>query len=103
MIRPALAALVLSTSFAAPAFAFDDDDMALARLQRLDDRAQARNLSIKHAKAIEIAKQNGVATVREIDLDEDDEWEVEGRDANGKKIEVELSARDGKVRKIDRD
>ena len=102
MLRPTLAALVFAASLAAPAFAWDDH-MSPARLKRLDDRAAARNLPINHLRAIEIAKANGVVTVDEIDLDEDDEWEVEGRDANGREIEVELSARDGKVKEIDRD
>ena len=49
-----------------------------------------------------IAKANGVVELREIDLEDNEEWKVEGRDAQGREIEVELSARDGKVREIER-
>ena len=52
---------------------------------------------------MEIAKSHGVVTVQEVDLEDNHEWKVEGRDADGREIEVELSARDGKVREIDRD
>jgi len=88
---------------AAPAFAQSDDDLSPARLQRLDDQAKARGFHITHAQAIEIAKANGVVTVREVDLEDDDEWKVEGRNAQGQEIEVELSAHDGKVRKVELD
>lgn len=87
---------------AAPAFA-DDDDLSPARLQRLDDHAASQGFTITHAKAIEIAKSHGVVTVREVDLEDNAEWKIEGRDADGREIEVELSARDGKVREIERD
>lgn len=79
------------------------DDLAPARLQRLDDQAKAAGFAIDHMKAIEIAKANGVVTVREVDLEDNGEWKVEGRDASGREIEVELSARDGKVREVERD
>jgi uncharacterized membrane protein YkoI len=97
-----LAAATMTASLAAlPAFA--DDDMTPARLQKLDDQAKARGFAINHLQAIEIAKANGIVTVREIDLEDEDEWKVEGRNAEGRGIEVELSARDGKVRKVEND
>jgi len=86
---------------AAPAFA--EDDLSPARLQKLDERAASQGLSITHTKAVEIAKANGLVTLREVDLEDNAEWKVEGRDAEGREIEVELSARDGKVSKVDRD
>lgn len=89
-------------TFALPAFA-DDDDLSPARLERLDQRAKERGFAINHVKAIDIAKSHGLVTVREVDLEDRDEWKIEGRDADGREIEVELSARDGKVREIDRD
>lgn len=101
MKRALLSALVVAV-MAAPAVA-QGDDMAPARLQRLDDQAKARGLHLMHAQAIEIAKANGVAHVREVDLEKNDEWKVEGHDAQGREIEVELSAHDGKVRKVERD
>ena len=86
---------------AAPAFA--DDDMAPARLQRLDDEAVARKFPILHKRAIEIALQNGIKTVHDVDLEDDGDWQIEGRDADGRELEIELSATDGSIRKIDRD
>lgn len=51
-------------------------------------------------QAIEIAKQHGIVTVDEVDRD-DNEWEVEGRDAQGREIEVEIDIRTGQAR-VDR-
>jgi uncharacterized membrane protein YkoI len=101
MKRALLSALLIAVA-SAPAFA-QSDDMAPARLQRLDEQAKARGLHLNHAQAIEIARANGVVSVREVDLEKNDEWKVEGRDAEGREIEVELSAHDGKVRKVERD
>ena len=98
VLAASILALIGST---APAWA-DDDDLSPARIQKLDERASARGFAIDHAKAIAIAKANGVVTPREIDLEDNEEWKVEGRDAEGREIEVELSARDGKVREIER-
>lgn len=56
--------------------------------------------AVTFEQAIEIAKQNGVVSIGEVDRD-DDEWEVEGRDAQGRKIEVEIDARTGQAR-VDR-
>ena len=95
------ALIALAIGSAAPAFA--DDDMSPARLQRLDAQAASLGYAITHAKAIEIAKANGLASIREIDLEDNAEWKVEGRDAQGRELEVELSARDGAVRKVERD
>ena len=112
LVRPAVAGMkaslllavaVISTgAFALPAMA-DDDDMTPARLERLDARAKELGYAINHVEAIRIAKTSGVVTVREIDLEDNHEWKVEGRDAEGREIEVELSARDGKVREVERD
>lgn len=101
-MKSALLSVIVAATVTAPAFA-QDDDMAPARLQRLDEQAKARGLHLTHAQAIEIAKANGVAHVREVDLEKNDEWKVEGHDAQGREIEVELSAHDGKVRKVERD
>ncbi|PZU90145.1 MAG: hypothetical protein DI527_15020 [Chelatococcus sp.] len=49
-----------------------------------------------------IAAGHGVIRVEEIKLD-DGRWEIEGRDALGAEIEIELSARDGSVVKIERE
>lgn len=101
-IAPLAAALVLALATAAPALA-QHDDLAPARLQRLDDQAASLNFKIKHARAIEIAKANGMVNVREIDLRKGSSWKVEGHDAQGVKLEIVLSGHDGSVLKIERD
>jgi len=86
-----------------PALAQRGDDMAPARLAQLDDQAKARGFHLFHAKAIEIAMANGMASVREVELEDGDRWKVEGRDAAGRELEIELSGHDGKVLKVERD
>jgi len=53
-------------------------------------------------EAIRIAQESGIARVQEVDCD-DDRWEVEGRDAEGHRIEVDVHAGDGRVIKVERD
>lgn len=103
-ISPMLAALAIAASAAAPAIAQkSNDDMAPARLAKLDEQAKAAGYHILHGKAVEIAKANGLATVREVELEDGVNWKVEGRDANGAKLEIELSGHDGKIVKVERD
>lgn len=52
--------------------------------------------------AIRIARDNGVATVTEVDR-EDGKWEIEGHDGEGREIEVDIDATSGAVIKIERD
>lgn len=80
-----------------------NDDMAPARLDALDAQAKAAGFHIMHAKAVEIAKANGLVSVREVELEHGTNWKVEGRDANGVKLEVELSGHDGRILKVERD
>ena len=61
-----------------------------------------RVASITAEQAIEIAKQQGLVTVKEVDRD-DGKWEVEGTDASGREIEVDIEISSGKVLKVDRD
>ncbi len=49
-----------------------------------------------------IARENGVVRIEEIKLD-DGKWEIEGRDAAGAEIELDLRATDGMVIKMERD
>jgi uncharacterized membrane protein YkoI len=46
--------------------------------------------AISQERAIEIAREQGVATVDEIKLD-DGLWEIEGRTEQGRRIEVEIT------------
>ena len=80
-----------------------NDDMAPARLEALDAQAKAASFHIMHARAVEIAKANGLVSIREVELEHGSNWKVEGRDANGVKLEIELSGHDGKVLKVERD
>ena len=49
-----------------------------------------------------IARDNGVVRIEEIELD-DGKWEIEGRDAAGAEIEIDLRATDGMIIKMERD
>jgi uncharacterized membrane protein YkoI len=51
---------------------------------------------------VRIARTTGLVRVEEVDCD-DSKWEVEGRDARGREIEVEVSARTGRILDVDRD
>lgn len=57
---------------------------------------------ISRAEAIGIARTVGLVRVTEVECD-DDEWEVEGRDGSGREMEVEISARTGRIKEIDYD
>ena len=86
MIRPLLPAAFGALLLAGPAWA----DTGLCRS------------GITAEEAIRIAREAGVARVQEVDCD-DDKWEVEGRDAQGRRIEVEVHAGTGRVLDIDRE
>jgi uncharacterized membrane protein YkoI len=75
--------------------------LLLAPLQALaDDRCDRAETRAEHA--IEIARGAGVALVEDLDCD-DGRWEVEGRDANGREIEVRIDPRTGQVLRVERD
>jgi uncharacterized membrane protein YkoI len=57
-------------------------------------------ISIEDARRI--ATQNGVATIKEIELD-DGKWEIEGTDSAGRERDIEIDARSGQVVKMDKD
>jgi uncharacterized membrane protein YkoI len=89
MIRCAAAALLAAAALAgAVPVQADDDD--------------CRGRGISRWQAVEIARSVGLVWVTEVECDED-EWEVEGRDARGREMEVEIDRRTGRVREIDRD
>ena len=52
-------------------------------------------------EALVVASQIGVVTVTKTNYD-DDQWEIEGHDSQGKWIEVDVDARTGEVRNVDR-
>ncbi len=65
-------------------------------------RPAAGQAAISQERAVAIAREQGVATVREVELD-DGVWEVEGRTAEGRKIEVDIDPRTGAVLKRELD
>jgi len=52
-------------------------------------------------QALAVAQDIGVVTVQNTNF-AGDQWEIEGRDINGKWIEVDVDARTGEVRDVDR-
>ena len=61
--------------------------------------AAAKRLTVDDIR--DMAFDKGVVTIKEIELD-DGVWEVEGRDASGHKIEIEVDAANGEIVKIKR-
>lgn len=52
--------------------------------------------------AIAIAREAGLAQVTSVECD-DGRWEVEGRDTGGRKMEVEIDPRTGRILDIEHD
>lgn len=65
-------------------------------------QAPAATPAITMDQARKIAAEQGMTKIEEIELD-DGKWEVEGRDAGGFEIEVDIRASDGFILKIERD
>lgn len=80
-ILPIAMALTLGT--AAPAIAYDTGDQ------------------ISMQVALDVANALGVVTVSHTNF-LGDEWEIEGRDRAGRWMEVDVDARTGEVRNVDR-
>jgi uncharacterized membrane protein YkoI len=94
-------AITVAAAVALPAFA--DDDMSETRMKQLDDRATSKSLHVSRIQAMEIARKEGVVRFEEIDLDDGDEWEIEGRGADGREIEMEVSGHTGKITELEHD
>lgn len=58
--------------------------------------------AISQAQATKIAQDNGLVSIREIELD-DGKWEVEGRDQAGQEREIHIDATSGQVVRNKRD
>jgi uncharacterized membrane protein YkoI len=65
-------------------------------------QTSAQQRSITAEDAVRIAKSRGMVRVEEVERD-NGKWEVEGKDNNGRELEIEIDARTGKVIKIERD
>jgi hypothetical protein len=92
MVRLPLAGIAAALLFAAPAFAQSSAQLSPGRC--------AGEVDI--TRAIEIARGAGIVRVDQAECD-DGRWEVEGRDAQNRKIEVDVDPRDGRVVKVERD
>ncbi|MFN6953966.1 MAG: PepSY domain-containing protein [Acetobacteraceae bacterium] len=64
-----------------------------------DDRCRG---PITAERAIEIARRAGMVRVTEVECD-DGAWEIEGRDARGREMEVEIDPRTGRILDIEYD
>lgn len=78
------AAAVLALGAATPAMAYDSGDQ------------------MSMQAAIDVANQLGILTVSNTQF-LGDEWEVEGRDVRGRWMQVDVDARTGEVRNVDRE
>ncbi len=67
---------------------------------RADDDCRAH--PIARAQAIAIALAAGLVRVSEVDCD-DDAWEVEGWTLTGRRIEVGIDARTGRIKEVEVD
>jgi uncharacterized membrane protein YkoI len=90
MLRPSPGPLLLALALAVTPFS----------APRADDDCRGSGISAE--QAVQIARSVGLVHVEEVDCD-DDEWEVEGRDAGGREIEVEIDRRTGRIREVERD
>lgn len=78
--------------------------LAIAALAAFAPLAQAQEPAISQDQAVEIAEGEGLVTMEEVSFDRDDnKWEVEGRTADGQKIEVDIDAASGTVLDVDLD
>ena len=81
LILPAIVAIGLGS--AAPALAYDTGDQ------------------ISMQAALDVATDIGVMTISHTEF-AGDEWQIEGRDSRGRWMEVDVDARTGDVRNVDR-
>jgi hypothetical protein len=64
--------------------------------------ALAQQFKVSEQQARQIASDRGVVTFTEVEQD-DGKWEIEGRDKDGRKIEIDIHGRSGEVTKFERD
>jgi len=64
--------------------------------------ALAQQYKIGEQQARQIAADRGVVQITEIEQD-DGKWEIEGRDKDGRKIEIDVHGQTGEVVKFERD
>jgi len=74
--------------------------MSAPVLAQQPSAASKGTISVEDARRI--ASENGMKTFKELEID-DGHWEVEGRDANGRELEIRIDGRTGAVLKIKHD
>ncbi|WP_158639220.1 PepSY domain-containing protein [Elioraea rosea] len=97
---PRLTRLATSVALAGSAILIAAVLLFISSPARADD--DCRGMPVTRAQAIAIAQTVGLVRVEEVDCD-DDEWEVEGRSASGREMEVEIDARSGQIKEIEYD
>jgi uncharacterized membrane protein YkoI len=64
--------------------------------------AFAQQFKIGEQQARQIAAERGVVKIHEIEQD-DGKWEIEGREKDGREIEIDIHGQTGEVVKFERD
>lgn len=77
-----IATMIAFAALALPGASFADDDYSY------DDHSSDN--CIAHDYAVDIAYQHGLVRVDKLERD-DDQWEIEGDDASGQEIEIDIS------------
>ena len=76
--------------------------LALALVFGMAAPALAQQFKVTEQQARQIAAERGIVKITEIERD-DGKWEIEGRDAQGREIEIDTDGQTGKVVKFERD
>ena len=64
--------------------------------------ALGQQFKVSEQQARQIATDRGVVKFTEVEQD-DGKWEIEGRDKDGRKIEIDIHGQSGEVTKFERD
>ncbi len=97
-MRPTLAAALLALPMIAAPAAF----AATAQPPGFTRQAPAE-LPVTVEDAIAIARDFGLVMIKEVELEDGYKWEVEGYDAEGREVELDISSSDGEILDIDYD
>ena len=83
-------------------FSLDDGETLQEKRERLITGAWGMNED-DIRQALDVASQEGMVEFEDIDIDESGMIEVEGRDENGRELEISLRQGTDQINKIDRD
>ena len=76
--------------------------LALAVIFGMATPAPAQQFKVTEQQARQIAAERGIVKITEIERD-DGKWEIEGRDAQGREIEIDIHGQTGEVVKFEHD